>query len=99
MTRRLIAFAAGAVVGTAAVYAARALAGRYHGEDGLPDVAFAALAEVSDFLSEVRAGMAERENQLRLALGLDSPPPGARLDPQATRDLLEDPARWRAPRN
>ena len=31
-----------------------------------------------------------------LVLGLDPPPSGTRLDPQATRDLLDDPAGWRA---
>jgi hypothetical protein len=54
--------------------------------------------QVKGFWSDVRAGMQEREGQLRLALGLDAAPPDTRLDPQATRDLLEDPARWRAPK-
>lgn len=56
-----------------------------------------AAEQVKGFWNDVRAGMQEREGQLRLALGLDAAPPDTRLDPQATHDLLDDPARWRAP--
>jgi hypothetical protein len=96
MKRKLLSVVAGAVVGVGAVYAYRLLADRYATEGGPPDVLTAALAEASSLLSDIKAGMAEREDQLRVALGLDSPSPGKTLGPQDTRDLLDDPARWRA---
>ncbi len=96
MTRKLLALGVGVVVGVGAVYAYRLLADRYTTEGGLPDVLSAALAEAAEFLDDLRAGMTEREEQLRTALGLDEPAPGTRLDPEATRKLLDDPARWRA---
>ncbi len=96
MKRKLLAVVAGAVVGVGAVYTYRLLADRYATEGGPPDVLAAALAEASSLLQDIKAGMAEREEQLRVALGLDSGGPGTTLDPQSTRDLLDDPARWRA---
>ena len=96
MSRKLLVLATGALVGVGAVYAYRLLADRYSTEGGTPDVLAAALAEAGAVVADIRAGMTEREEQLRLALGLDSPPSGTRLDPQATRDLLDDPAGWRA---
>jgi hypothetical protein len=49
------------------------------------------LAGVADALRDaadaVREGMAEREQELRLALGVDA----GDIDPQAARDLLEHP--------
>ena len=61
------------------------------------------LADFGDGLRElaaaVREGMAEREGELRLALGIDTDttPEGAhRLDAQAAPDLLEDPTGPRA---
>jgi len=96
MTRKLLALAAGVAVGVAAVYSYRLLADRYTTEGGPPNVLAAALAEAGEFLADVRAGMAEREDQLRLALGLDSGDDGSRLDPETTRQLLDDPVGWRA---
>ena len=57
------------------------------------------LSEFGDGLRElaaaVREGMAEREGELRHALGIDTGTEEggepARLDPQAARDLLDDP--------
>ncbi|HOA57507.1 MAG TPA: hypothetical protein PKI09_05900 [Dermatophilaceae bacterium] len=96
MSRKLLILAGGALVGVGAVYGYRLLADRYATEGGPPDVLAAALVEASSVVADIRAGMAEREEQLRLALGLDAESGGARLDPQATRDLLDDPAGWRA---
>jgi hypothetical protein len=96
MNRKMVVLVTGALVGVGAVYGYRLLADRYATEGGLPDVLAAALAEAEEVVAEIRVGMAQREEQLRLALGLDAPPPGTRLDPQATRELLDDPARWRA---
>jgi hypothetical protein len=66
------------------------------------------LAEFGDGLRElaaaVREGMAEREDELRAALGIDTDTtpvdagadPRPRLDARAARDLLEDPTGFRA---
>ena len=63
------------------------------------------LADFGDGLRElaaaVREGMAEREGELRLALGIDTDTaPEAdgrpRLDARSARDLLEDPTGFRA---
>jgi len=59
------------------------------------------LSDFGDGLRElaaaVREGMAEREEELRLALGIDTDTPsttgeaGRRLDPETARALLDDP--------
>jgi hypothetical protein len=57
------------------------------------------LADFGDGLRElaeaVREGMAEREGELRLALGIDTDTSGdgaaRRLDPESARALLDDP--------
>jgi hypothetical protein len=64
------------------------------------------LAEFGEGLREladaVREGMAEREAELRLALGIDTDTGAetsngaARLDPEQARQLLEDPTGRRA---
>lgn len=66
--------------------------------ESLAATADRAAAEARDIAETVREGMTEREAELRLALGLDTPalPPGARLDPEKVRELLRDPAGWRA---
>lgn len=52
------------------------------------------LAErITRFREDVRAGMVQREQELRDALGLDVP---EQLDPEAARRLLQDPAGPRA---
>lgn len=90
--RRLLVAAAlvgGGVVGS------RALTRRY-AVSGLGEAIGPALAELREVAGLVRAGMQEREGELRMALGLDLPPQGTRVDPVAVRELLEDPARPRA---
>jgi hypothetical protein len=47
---------------------------------------------VQDFITVVREAMAERETELRVALGVDT----GTMDEQAARELLEDPT---APRS
>jgi hypothetical protein len=61
------------------------------------------LADFGDGLRElaaaVREGMAEREGELRTALGIDTDTASEsaqRLDARAARDLLEDPTGFRA---
>ncbi|HRW18194.1 MAG TPA: hypothetical protein P5181_05055 [Dermatophilaceae bacterium] len=85
MSHRLLALVAGAAAGVAVVLVVRALSG----SDDLR-------ATLTGLATDIREGMAQREDELRVALGLDAPPPGLRLDPRATRDLLDDPAGWRA---
>ncbi|HRC11658.1 MAG: hypothetical protein WBC31_05865 [Candidatus Phosphoribacter baldrii] len=96
MNRKLLAVLGGALVGVGAVYTYRLLADRYASEGGPPDVLAAALAEARTLLNDIKGGMAEREDQLRVALGLDSGGPARAMDSQSARELLDDPARWRA---
>jgi hypothetical protein len=62
------------------------------------------LSDFADGMRElaaaVREGMAEREGELRLALGIDTETAGdtARLDPASARALLEDPTGLRSDR-
>jgi hypothetical protein len=98
MWAKAVAFTAGAAVGFGAVLVGRAVLARYEQEGGLPTPFEAARADMREFAQDVADGMAEREGQLRVALGLDDATDGKRLDPEATRALLDDPARWRAPK-
>jgi hypothetical protein len=43
---------------------------------------------VRDFAEAVRTGMADREQELRIALGVDA----GTMDPEAARSLIEHPA-------
>ncbi len=92
--RRLLL--ASAVV-AAGVLGSKALTRRY-AVSGVGGAVGPALTELREIVGLVRAGMHEREGELRLALGLDLPPPGTQLDPDATRELFDDPARPRAAR-
>ncbi len=83
------------LVGGLLVVAGRALQRRYQA-DSVTAALRAGAADLAELGAAIRHGMTEREGELRVALGLDVPPPGAKLDPQATRALLDDPARWRA---
>lgn len=61
------------------------------------------LSDFADGMRElaaaVREGMAEREGELRLALGIDTDTEeAARLDPTSARALLEDPTGLRSDR-
>ncbi|MBF5083697.1 hypothetical protein [Quadrisphaera sp. INWT6] len=49
-------------------------------------------ASVRSFAADVRAGMAEREDDLRIALGVDT----GTIDEATARDLLENPTRPRS---
>jgi hypothetical protein len=66
------------------------------GEAYTPEGVGRSLGSLADALRDVagavREGMAEREQELRLALGVDS----GEIDPVAARDLLEKPG---APRH
>jgi hypothetical protein len=91
--RRLFWAALGAAVGIYAVRKVSKAAEAY-----TPAGVAHGLAEFGDGLRElaaaVREGMAEREDELRLALGIDTGTveEGARrLDPESARALLEDP--------
>jgi hypothetical protein len=98
MRRKVLALAAGAVVGGGLVLAVRMISDRYAAEGDLPTPLAAAREELTSFVRDVRGGMREREGELRAALGLDGAPEGSRLDPRQTLDLLDDPAGWRAPK-
>ncbi len=70
MTRRIFYIALGATVGVLVVRRLTAAA-----ESMQPDaVARRLVASVSGFVDDVRAGMAEREHELRSALGVDEAP-------------------------
>ncbi len=90
----LLAVLAGAAAGVALIALARALTG----EGELGDRVTGLLSQLDALATDVREGMATREDELRVALGLDPAPPDARLDPAATRALLDDPTGWRARR-
>lgn len=96
MNRKLLALAAGVIVGGSVVLVVRVLADRYAAEGGLPTALAAAREEVLAFAGDVRSGMTRRESDLRVALGLDAPAPGTSVNPREALDLLDDPARWRA---
>jgi hypothetical protein len=69
MTRRLFYLALGATVGVLVVRRLTAAA-----ESMQPDaVARRLVTSVTGFVDDVRAGMAERESELRSALGVDDP--------------------------
>jgi len=103
--RPLLVVAAGAIAGIAVAYTVRIALDRYAAEGDLPMPLAAARADMGAVLgdlggvvADMRAGAATREQELRVALGLDQPGPGQRLDPEATKALLDDPVGWRAPR-
>jgi len=84
--RRLFWVALGAVVGILVVRKVSRAASAF-----TPEGVSGSLASWGDGLRElagaVREGMAEREQELRVALGVEA---GA-MDPQEARDLLENP--------
>ena len=84
--RRLFWVALGATVGVLVVRKVTKTANAF-----TPEGVSGSLASLGEGLREladvVREGMAEREQELRVALGVDT----GTLDPQAARDLLENP--------
>jgi hypothetical protein len=83
---RLVWLGLGAVAGVVAVRRA-AGAVRSATPAGLQGRADGWLADVRAFVADVRAGAAERETELRVALGVDA---GAMSETEA-RDLVERP--------
>ncbi len=98
MNRRLLVVAAASVGTVAVVVAARLIADRYAAAGARSMSLATARAEVAGFVGDVRDGMHQRHNELRVAIGLDTAAPEGGLDASATRELLDDPVGWRAPR-
>ena len=86
--RRLFWVALGAAVGVLVVHRVTKAASAF-----TPEGMVGSLSSVGDGLRElagaVREGMAEREHELRVALGVDA----GTLDPEQARALLENPTR------
>jgi hypothetical protein len=86
--RRLFWIALGAAVGILVVRKVSKAAEAY-----TPEGMGRSLSTAADALREladaVRAGMAEREDELRIALGIDT----GQLDAETARALLDDPTR------
>jgi Family of unknown function (DUF6167) len=84
--RRLFWVALGATAGVLVVRKVTKTAQAYSPE-GLGRSAAALVDGLRDLAEAVRAGMAEREQELRIALGVDA----GTVDPDQARALLEDP--------
>jgi Family of unknown function (DUF6167) len=86
--RRLFWVALGAVVGVLVVHRVTKAASAF-----TPEGVAGSLSSLGDGLRElagaVREGMAEREHELRVALGVDA----GTLDPDQAQALLENPTR------
>ena len=89
--RRVFWIALGATVGVLVVRKLQKTAHAYT-PAGLAEGAQGLGASIRYFADEVRAGMAEREIELREALGIDEP---AASDPDESADLSEHPTRPR----
>lgn len=85
--RRLFWIALGAAAGVLVVRKVSKAAEAYTPE-GLGRSAASLADGLRDLADAVREGMAEREQELRLALGVDA----GTVDPEQARALLEDPA-------
>ena len=94
--RRVFWVAVGAAAG---VYAVRKVQKTLHAYSpgGLADRAVGTGAGLRAFAEEVRAGMADREAELREALGMDTAH-DAPLTPAEAADLIDHPASARRPR-
>jgi hypothetical protein len=84
--RRLFWVALGATAGVLVVRRLSRTAQAYTPQ-GLTSSAGAALDALRELADDVREGMAAREQELRLALGVDA----GQVDPAEVRDLLDDP--------
>lgn len=92
--RRLFYISLGAAAGVVAVRRVARLASALSPES----MAGALVASVEGFLADVREGMAERENELRGALGIDDAPwDDEEGDVTTTTDLAASNGRYRAP--
>ena len=94
--RRLFWVAVGAAAG---IYAVRKVQKTMHAysPSGLAERAGGLGESITAFAEEVRAGMADREAELREALGLDAAH-DAPLSPAEAADLIDHPASARRPR-
>ena len=94
--RRLFWVAVGAAAG---IYAVRKVQKTLHAysPSGLAERAEGVGSSVKAFAEEVRAGMADREAELREALGM-APAHDAPLSPADAADLIDHPASARRPR-
>ena len=85
--RRLFWVALGATVGILVVRRVSRAAEAYTPEAMARSVSQAA-ESVREFAAAVREGMDQREDELRVALGVDA----GTMDPQAARSLIEHPS-------
>ena len=94
--RRLFWVAVGAAAG---IYAVRKVQKTMHAysPSGLAERAGGLGESITAFAEEVRAGMADREAELREALGMDAAH-DAPLSPAGAADLIDHPASARRPR-
>jgi hypothetical protein len=94
--RRLFWVAVGAAAG---IYAVRKVQKTMHAysPSGLAERAGGLGGSITAFAEEVRAGMADREAELRAALGMDAAH-DAPLSPADAADLIDHPASARRPR-
>jgi Family of unknown function (DUF6167) len=94
--RRLFWVAVGAAAG---IYAVRKVQKTMHAysPSGLAERAEGVGGSIRAFAGEVRAGMADREAELREALGMDAAHV-APLSPAEAADLIDHPASARRPR-
>jgi len=94
--RRLFWVAVGAAAG---IYAVRKVQKTMHAysPSGLAERAEGVGGSIRAFAEEVRAGMADREAELREALGMDAAH-DAPLSPAEAADLIDHPASARRPR-
>jgi hypothetical protein len=99
--RRLFWVALGATVGVLVVRKVTKTAQAYS-PSGVAEGLAGGLADLGEGLREmaeaVREGMAERETELRYALGMDTGtlPDGRPMSPEQARALIEDPTAPRA---
>ena len=100
--RRLFWVALGATVGVLLVRKVSKTA-RSYSPSGMAQGVSSGLSDLGEGLREmaeaVREGMAERESELRIALGIDTNtmPGGREMSAEQARDLIEDPTAPRAP--
>jgi hypothetical protein len=99
--RRLFWVALGATLGVLVVHKVTKTAQAYS-PSGVAQGVTASLSDLGEGLREmaevVREGMAQREAELRYALGIDTGtlPGGRELSPEAARELVEAPTSLRA---
>jgi hypothetical protein len=100
--RRLFWVALGATIGVLVVHKVTKAA-RAYSPSGVAQGLSGSLSDLGEGLQEmaqvVREGMAEREAELREALGVDAgtlPDGREKMSVEQARALLEDPTSWRA---